>query len=123
MSDAMKILEQVIRQTSIRHGVLASNIANVDTPNYRAKDIKFGQVLESELGLAGTDPKHIKTAADGSTSGTTFQAEDTQPWADNNNVEMDLEVAKMTENAMLFQAGVTLLEKKVTMFKSALKTS
>ena len=123
MSDVIKILEQVIQQTSVRHGVLASNIANVDTPNYRAKDIKFGQVLDDELALAGTDPKHMKTAADRSKSGSTYMAEDTQPWADNNNVEMDLEVAKMTENAMLFQAGITLLEKKVTQFKSALKTS
>jgi flagellar basal-body rod protein FlgB len=47
---------------------------------------------------------------------------DTQPWIDQNNVELDQEVAKMTENAMLYQAGVTLLSTKIRMFKSALNT-
>jgi len=122
MADGIDVLENVIRQTVIRHSVLASNIANVDTPNYRAKDVKFSQVLGDEMAMTITDPNHIQTAPGGSPSGEMTGA-DTQPWADKNNVEMDVEVAKMTENAMLYQAGVTLLEKKIQMFKNALKTS
>jgi flagellar basal-body rod protein FlgB len=61
-------------------------------------------------------------SAAGSSSGN-VTGEESQSWADKNNVELDQEVAKMTENAMLFEAGVTLLKKKIQMFKNALKTS
>ncbi len=121
MSDGMNVLEQFIRQASIRNGVLTSNIANVDTPNYRAKDVKFSQVLGNEMSMTITDAKHIRTGSGGNASGA-VEEEDTKPWADKNNVEMDQEVAKMTENGMLFEAGVTLLKKKIQMFMSALKT-
>jgi flagellar basal-body rod protein FlgB len=121
MSDGFNILERVVLQTNVRNGVLASNIANVDTPNYKARDVSFGEVLGTEMGMAATNPKHLS----GSGSGTTgeLRTEETQPWADGNNVELDQEVAKMTENAMFFQAGVTLLTKKVQMFKNALRTA
>jgi flagellar basal-body rod protein FlgB len=48
-------------------------------------------------------------------------SEETQPWADGNNVELDLEVAKMTENALVHQAGLTMLTTKIRMFKNALR--
>jgi len=122
MADGMTALEGIIRQTGIRNNVLTSNIANVDTPNYRAKDIKFDQVLGNEMSMATTNPRHIQASSAGGGSGE-LTGEDSQSWADKNNVELDMEVAKMTENAMLFEAGVTLLKKKIQMFKNALKTS
>lgn len=122
MSDAMNVLERLLHQTAIRHRVLASNIANVDTPNYRAKDVAFDRILGSEMHMATTDPKHLQTASSAGGSGSVTN-EDSLLWADKNNVEMDQEVAKMTQNAMLFEAGVTLLRKKILMFKNALKTT
>jgi flagellar basal-body rod protein FlgB len=121
MSDALNVLERILRQANIRHSVLASNVANVDTPNFKAKDVSFGSILGNEILLASTNPRHLQVSA-GSASGD-VRIEETQPWADENNVEMDLQVAKMTENAMLYEAGVTLLKKKIQMFKSALRTS
>jgi flagellar basal-body rod protein FlgB len=121
MSDGFSILERVVLQSGVRNSVLASNIANVDTPNYKARDVSFGQVLGTEMGLATTDPKHQS----GSSSGAAgeLRTEEAQPWTDGNNVELDQEVAKITENAMFFEAGITLLSKKVQMFKNALRTS
>ncbi|NTW58359.1 MAG: flagellar basal body rod protein FlgB [Nitrospirae bacterium] len=121
MSDGFSILERLVLQSNVRNGVLASNIANVDTPNYKARDVKFGEVLGAEMGLASTDPKHLSGSSSGATA--ELRVEETQPWSDGNNVELDQEVAKMTENAMFFQAGITLLSKKVQMFKNALRTS
>lgn len=121
MSDGFSILERVLLQTSARNGVLASNIANVDTPNYKARDVSFGEVLGTEMGMATTDPKHLSGSS--SEAAVEPRIAETQPWADGNNVELDQEVAKMTENAMFFQAGVTLLSKKVQMFKNALRTT
>jgi len=121
MSDGFSILERVVHQAGVRNGALASNIANVDTPNYKARDVSFGEVLGTEMGLATTDPKHLSGSR--SEGAVELRTEDTQPWADGNNVELDQEVAKMTENAMFFQAGVTLLSKKIQMFKNALRTT
>jgi len=120
MSDGMNILERTIQQAAARHRVITSNIANVDTPNYKAKDVSFGRILGNEMALASTNPKHIQ-ASEGGASGD-IKVEDSQPWLDKNNVEMDMEVAKMTENAMFYEAGVTMFMKKVQMFKEALKT-
>ncbi|HTF99350.1 MAG TPA: flagellar basal body rod protein FlgB [Nitrospirota bacterium] len=122
MPDVMNLLERLLHQTAVRHRVLASNIANVDTPNYRAKDIVFSGVLGEEMRIAATDPKHIQPAASSSGNGSVTN-EESQLWADKNNVELDQEVAKMTQNAMLFEAGVTLLKRRIQMFKNALKTS
>jgi len=120
-NDINEVLVQLLRQSGARHRVLTSNIANVDTPNYKAKDIKFSQVLGSEITLATTNSKHLPSAESNAAGEVTV--EDTQPWLDKNNVEMDLEVAKMTENAMRQQAEVTLLTMRKAMFRSAMRTS
>jgi len=115
--DSFKTLEQLINMSGIRHDVLTSNIANVDTPGYKAKDVKFQQTLDDALQLTVTTPGHIRTG--GNNEENPVAVENQGSWEDGNNVELDMEVAKMTENAMLFQAGVSMLETKIRMFKNA----
>ena len=120
MSDGFRILERLIHLTSTRHGIITSNIANVDTPNYKARDIRFDKILDDAvLEIRTTSPQHIKSS-DPEISGT-LDIEPSRSWGDGNNVELDMEVAKMTENAMLFQAGIKMLATKISMFKSALR--
>ena len=118
--DGFKTLEQLIHMAGVRHSLLTSNIANVDTPGYKAKDLKFQQTFDNELQLqlAVTAPGHIQN----NDSGASPVKEETEDsWEDGNNVELDMEVAKMTENAMLFQAGVSMLETKIRMFKNSFR--
>jgi flagellar basal-body rod protein FlgB len=122
MSDGIQALERIIQQTSTRNRVLASNIANVDTPNYQAKDVAFSEVLGKEVAMITTNAKHLQGTSGSGANGEITSSEQ-QSWADKNNVEMDQEVAKMTQNAMLFEAGITLMRKKIQMFKNALRTS
>ncbi|MEW6569728.1 MAG: flagellar basal body rod protein FlgB [Nitrospirota bacterium] len=120
MGDGFNTLEQLIHLTSLRHGVLSSNIANVATPDYKARDLKFEQFLNNEImELATTSPKHIKTWEAGLSE--EVEVELTQQWADRNNVEPDMEVAKITENALLFQTALHMLSTKIRMFKNALR--
>lgn len=121
MSSGMDILERLVRAAGIRHGVIASNIANADTPGYKSRDIRFEQALDLEIALATTAPSHISQAASATGPGEVVIMEN-GPWADGNNVELDVEVAKMTENALLFQAGVSLLSTKIRMFRNAIRT-
>jgi flagellar basal-body rod protein FlgB len=117
--DGFKTLEQLIHMAGMRHGVLTSNIANVDTPDYKAKDLKFQQTLDDELQLKVTARSHIQNSDNNAATPRLVETQD--DWSDGNNVELDMEVAKMTENSMLFQAGVSMLETKIRMFKNAFR--
>lgn len=120
MSDHFKILENLIRHTVIRHGVILSNIANSDTPNYKVRDVKFENELNGAmLELKLTHIRHIQKAHLEVSSKVTI--EPSKSWLDDNNVELDLEAAKLVENALLFQAGVNMLSSKIRMFKNALR--
>lgn len=120
MGDGFNILERLIHFVNLRHGVITSNIANVDTPDYRAKDLKFDQLLNNELiELKTTCIQHIKNT-DLSLS-YDVKTEPSEQWADRNNVTLDMEVAKMTENSLLFQAALHMLSTKFRMFKNALR--
>lgn len=120
MNDGFKVLEGLLHITKARHNIIASNIANVDTPSYKAKDIKFDMNLNDEIiALKVTSEGHISNLNPVIT--TELKGEITQPWLDENNVELDMEVAKMTENAILYQAGINMLSAKIRMFRNALR--
>ena len=120
MSDLFKILERQIQASNVRHGVIASNIANVDTPGYKARDVKFDEARETAtIELRKTSSSHLD-GGEGAAGGKV--AVDSRPsWGDGNNVELDVEVSKMTENAVFFQTAVTLLGTNIRMFKTALR--
>lgn len=120
MGDTYKILERLIAFTGKRHGVIASNIANADTPGYKARDLQFGAAFDNAvMELKKTSPVHITGSSAGPTEALTTGP--SQSWGDGNNVELDMEVAKMNENAMMFQAGISMLSTRIKMFKNALR--
>ncbi len=120
MGDGFKVLEGLLYLTKARHNIIASNIANVDTPSYKAKDIKFDMNLKDEIiALKVTSEGHIGNTNPVVT--TEIKDESTNPWLDENNVELDMEVAKMTENAVLYQTGINMLSSRIRMFKNALR--
>jgi flagellar basal-body rod protein FlgB len=122
MDESFNVLENVIHFTNKRHKVIASNIANIDTPDFRAKDLEFRKVFNEErLGLSNTHKNHITLETEENRNNGAKVFETNLLWGDRNNVELDIEVAKMTENALLNKASVELLSKKIRMFKNAVK--
>lgn len=118
--DGFRVLEEILRFSGIRHGLIVSNIANVDTPGYRVKDIEFKNLLDEQtLELKTTSGSHIPSG--GSVSNIEVKEEEGGEWKDKNNVELDREMAKLTENALFFEAGLTMLSTKIRMFKNALR--
>ncbi|MDA8168166.1 MAG: flagellar basal body rod protein FlgB [Nitrospiraceae bacterium] len=122
MNGGIGLLEKLIDYTVRRHAVLASNIANAETPSYKARDVKFEDFMEGRsVKLLTTDSKHMTgTGVDG--AGGIEETETTSPWLDRNNVEVDVEVAKMTENALVFQTAIKMLSTRISMIKNALNT-
>jgi flagellar basal-body rod protein FlgB len=121
MDSSFKVLQNIIHATDARQKVLSSNIANSDTPGYKAKDVKFGNLLEKEVKLLTTDSKHIGKS-NSSSINRKMVVETNPSWGDKNNVELNAEVAKMTENALLHDAAIKILNSKMKMFKAAIST-
>ena len=121
MDNSFSLLENLINFTNKRHKVLASNIANIDTPDLRAKDWRFRKIFSEEvLRLTHTHERHITSESDKSKKNKAILENDLI-WGDRNNVELDIEMAKITENALLSEAGIKLLSTKIRMFKDAVK--
>ncbi len=83
-----------------RHKVILSNIANADTPNYRALDLEMRKRLET-IPLKVTNPKHIRPS-----SGTQFRViEVKRPLVgnDRNNVSVEEEMAKLVQNRIAYE--------------------
>ena len=120
MDKGFQVLERLIHLTNIRHKTLAGNIANSDTPGYKARDISFkGVVNEEMITLKRTAPGHVESAS--GENGVKTVEERGGPWVDGNNVEVDMEMAKMTDNALLHEAGTRLLSIKIGMFRAAVR--
>jgi flagellar basal-body rod protein FlgB len=104
----MMVLEKMIDLSVFRQKLLASNIANADTPGYKAKDIAF----QAELN---------KAIEGGSGAYKIHETYSSMPNRDGNSVNLDVEMAKMTENALIHNAATQILSMKVRMMKNALK--
>ncbi|MCL1926685.1 MAG: flagellar basal body rod protein FlgB [Syntrophorhabdaceae bacterium] len=121
--DTFRDLQRHLNFSSQRHNVIASNIANIDTPGYQAQDIRFKDALsEATLRLRTTHPCHIPSPGNPCEQAFIEPVEQSH-WGDKNNVELDMEVAKMTENGIFFQAASTLLSKNIAMYKAAMRRS
>lgn len=120
MDRSFSVLHKIIQAANARQKVIASNIANADTPGYKAKDIKFSNFLKKEVKLAATDPKHISSNNSAGVKGK-IVSEHNPSWKDRNNVELNVEVAKMTENSLRHDAAIKILNSKIKMFKNAIK--
>jgi flagellar basal-body rod protein FlgB len=126
---ALGIHETALGFRAQRAEVLANNIANADTPNYRARDLDFAAVLAEQsekqngkpFGLSRTDTQHI--AAEGIQLADPALRYRTpfHPSIDQNSVDMQQEQASYTENAVQFQASFTLLNSKFKGLVSALR--
>ncbi|HEX5803797.1 MAG TPA: flagellar basal body rod protein FlgB [Azospira sp.] len=110
-----------------RQQVLAANIANADTPNYKARDIDFSAALKNavagrggDLDLARTSSRHLD-AGSGAASARLQYRRDTQASADGNTVNMDVERSQFSENAMYYQAGITFITGRLQGLISAMQ--
>ncbi|TXT27123.1 MAG: flagellar basal-body rod protein FlgB [Gallionellaceae bacterium] len=103
-----------------RQELLASNIANADTPNYKARDIDFAGALRgaldggAKLPIAATAPRHLEGASGESVRGApVLYRVPAQPSADGNTVEMDIERAQFADNALRYEAGVKFVSDEI----------
>ncbi len=119
------IHERALYAAADRISVLATNIANVDTPNYKARDYDFAAVLsgtsESDgLTLTRTHVGHLPLAAGGEASADLKYRIPYQPSLDGNTVEAPVEQAKFAENAVRYQTSLDFINRRIATLTTAL---
>jgi flagellar basal-body rod protein FlgB len=118
-------LNRVLDLRHAQHGLLASNLANANTPGYLARSLDFTHLLESAMGvqdadgLRRTELRHFDTA-DRDLNVLPVEEVEVPPWAaDNNSVIPEREMVRMNENQMMFEAAATSLSKRLSMLRYA----
>jgi flagellar basal-body rod protein FlgB len=118
------IHEQALLLHGQRLGVLASNIANADTPNYKARDIDFSAVLsgteESSMPLAVTQAGHLSLSEGGQPQADLKYRNPYQASLDGNTVEMAVEQAAFAENNVRYQASLGFINGRIAELTLAL---
>ncbi len=108
----ISFVQSALNLRARRQEILAANIANSDTPNYKARDLDFAAALKTAMGGAGgalalsrTSARHLEGASGGGSAGSAhvkFRAA-LQPSLDGNTVDVDVERAHFAENALHYQ--------------------
>ncbi|MES2150408.1 MAG: flagellar basal body rod protein FlgB [Pseudomonadota bacterium] len=133
LDDYLRFNEAALSLRSSRQQVLASNIANADTPNYKARDFDFSSALQSVLArttppagvLATSDPAHVAVAGgagDSTPDGTPLQYRGRiQGAVDGNTVDMDVERNQFADNAIRYEAGITMINMQIRGLMAAIQ--
>ena len=117
--------EQMLKFRALRNQVLSSNIANADTPGYKARDLDFGSVLKSarqeSVSLTRTSDLHKQSWGTTATGAKVMYRVPNQPTLDGNTVAMDVEQAAFAENALQYRASLAFLDGTLRTLRYALK--
>ncbi len=125
LDNVFGIHETAVKVRARRAELLASNLANADTPGYKARDFDFQAVLrqqtQSPVRLVATHPRHINDD-NGIVAATHLGYRVPQQASlDGNTVEVEREQSAFSENAMRYQASLRFLDSRIQGLKRAIK--
>jgi flagellar basal-body rod protein FlgB len=103
--------------------VASGNLANLDTPGFRTREVDFEQVLAREVGratLAGTHAAHVQVPTSSEAAAAVREVDGLQSRRDGNNVQLDRELLQMTKAAGDFSKAQTALSAKFRLIRYAI---
>ena len=112
-----------------RQKLLANNIANADTPGFKAQDIDFSKTLEKAvrgggsggLKMNATSDRHFKGSLSGAASLDLKYRIPHQPSMDGNTVDMDIERSQFADNNIRHETSLKMLSSSISRIKSAMQ--
>jgi len=136
-SKSRPLLEQALNARALRQDLISGNIANIDTPFYKAKDIDFETMLiqqtkeiygegspSQKLAMAQTNTSHLRGYTDFDNSKATLYLRDGHMARnDGNTVDLDVESSELSKNGVMFNALTSALQKNGMIFKSVIEAS
>jgi flagellar basal-body rod protein FlgB len=133
---AKPLMEAALTARAQRQDMISGNIANIDTPFYKARDIDFESALiektkqmyakndVKELPMAKTDGQHMGGYQSlDSTKSTIYLRDGHMARNDGNTVDLDIETTELSKNSIMFNALTAALKKNSQIFKSVLEAS
>ncbi len=124
LDNVLGLHAQALQLHSRRAEVIAANIANADTPGYKAQDFDFREVLKSEMSgstrMATTHSKHIQIDQGLVPSSQMNYRVPTQASLDGNTVDSQLEHTAYAENALEYQASLRFLSGTISTLRKAI---
>jgi len=134
ISDSIPLAVKALDFRALRQKMISGNLANVDTPFYRARDIRFEDVLAKEahtlydkspkLAFAKSDDAHLDPLDESSSAQAQIFFRGTHPTRnDGNSVDLDIESTEMSKNAVMFEALTNAIKKEAMIFKSVIEAS
>ena len=132
----VEVLAKSVDLRTQQQNLIASNIANAETPGFTPRALEFEQQLQSAVknssdrsgaaGMSMTNPRHIPLSGEGPASirqvtGTVVEVPAKTPGRDNNGVELENEMNRMMQNQVLFNATTQLLSRQFKELTVAIK--
>jgi len=131
LDQLINVQRQALGVRAQRQQILAANIANADTPHYKARDIDFQSVLADSLAgknqssgvdLSRTNARHLAGTGTPSPFPVLYRR-DTQSSVDGNTVDMDTERAAFADNSLHYEAAVTFLTGQFRTMQTAVQSN
>lgn len=135
VSQAGEFVQSALNARAVRQDMISSNIANIDTPYYRPRDIAFEDILKKEsnkvfgqkepiLEMAKTSAMHLDPIdSSGRPQPTMFYRDGHMARNDGNSVDLDVEMSEMNKNSTMYNALVNAYKKNSAIFSSVLDAS
>ena len=128
LDDALNFYQTALNLRSYRQQLLAGNIANADTPNFKAKDIDFSSALQGALSarsgnpvLARTSARHLDSGNENPGGAQVLYRTPEQPSMDGNTVDMNAERAQFADNAIHYEANLTFISSQIKALLTAVQ--
>jgi flagellar basal-body rod protein FlgB len=124
LDNALGIHPKALELRAHRSEILAANLANADTPGYKARDFDFGAVLQNELPavpMTTTRTGHLQPDGGLVTGWQTQYRVPSQPSLDGNTVDSQIEYGNFASNALEYQASLRFLNGKIKGLLLAIK--
>ncbi len=135
ITKSFDLMKEALNYRAVRQDMIASNIANADTPFYRPKDIRFEEKLiakkqelfsenEHTLKMAKTSSKHLEgidRKAD--TQAKVFFRDGHMARNDANSVDLDVETSEMAKNSVMYNTLISGMKKQASIFRAVIDYS
>jgi flagellar basal-body rod protein FlgB len=129
-SETFSLLSKVLDLRSRKHSVIVSNIANIDTPNYKAFDLmveaemnKAERGVQPKLSVSKTHRDHL-CERDNGADGVMLTLAEPSPFSlrgDGNTVDIDRSMASLAQNSLMYNAAARIIYKKFQGLKAAIQ--
>ena len=125
----LSVLQKGLNASSLRQQVIANNVANIDTPNFKRSDVDFQAVLGAVLGeksdvlaMRLTSPSHIPGVVGRNGDGTGIIMDSTTTLRnDGNHVDVDSEMSKVAENGLYYSSLTRAISSQLGLLRMVIK--